>query len=58
VKSVTRNYAEKSINNTLDFVSNSPDMGFLEKFYATTLDSLQEQKNDVGSERPCSNLIS
>lgn len=48
VKNVTRNYAEKSINNILDHVSNSQDMGFLEKFYATTLESLQEQKNDVG----------
>lgn len=43
---VTKNYSEKSINNILDYVSSSPDMVFLEKFYSTTLTSLQEMKNE------------
>lgn len=51
VKVVTRNYAEKSINNTLDYVSGSTDMAFLERFYETTLESLQQQKNDVRLDR-------
>ncbi|KAJ3336517.1 COP9/signalosome complex subunit Csn2 [Gonapodya sp. JEL0774] len=45
-KTITRNYAEKSINNTLDFVSGSGDMDFLENFYSTTLVALEEAKND------------
>ena len=44
---VTRNYAEKSINNILDFISTSQDMEFLEAFYQKTLQSLLENKNDV-----------
>ncbi|KAI9143479.1 PCI domain-containing protein [Paraphysoderma sedebokerense] len=43
---VTKNYSEKSINNILDYVSSSLDMVFLEKFYSTTLTSLQEMKNE------------
>ncbi|KAJ3295368.1 COP9 signalosome complex subunit 2 [Borealophlyctis nickersoniae] len=43
---VTRNYSEKSINNILDYVSSSEEMAFLEKFYATTLATLEEQKNE------------
>ncbi|TPX34401.1 hypothetical protein SmJEL517_g02974 [Synchytrium microbalum] len=43
---ITRNYAEKSINNILDFVSASVDMVFLEQFYETTLETLAETKND------------
>ncbi|TPX43352.1 hypothetical protein SeMB42_g04758 [Synchytrium endobioticum] len=43
---ITRNYAEKSINNILDFVSASVDMSFLEQFYETTLITLAETKND------------
>ncbi|KAJ3341556.1 COP9 signalosome complex subunit 2, partial [Kappamyces sp. JEL0680] len=38
---VTRNTSEKSINSILDYVSAAQDMGFMEKFYSTTLDSLQ-----------------
>ncbi|KXS18650.1 MGC97656 protein-like protein [Gonapodya prolifera JEL478] len=45
-KTITKNYAEKSINNTLDFVSGSADMDFLENFYSTTLQALEEAKND------------
>ncbi|CAG8555173.1 12220_t:CDS:10 [Ambispora leptoticha] len=43
---VTRNYGEKSINNILDFISTSQDMGFMEEFYSTTLNALEEAKND------------
>jgi len=43
---VTRNYSEKSINNILDHVSSSTDMHFMEEFYATTLTSLEEAKNE------------
>lgn len=35
-----KNYLEKSISNTLDYVSSTQDMDFLEKFYQVTLDSL------------------
>ncbi len=44
---VTRNTSEKSINSILDYVSAAQDMSFMEKVYSTTLNSLQEQKNDV-----------
>jgi hypothetical protein len=44
---VSRNYSEKSINNILDFVSNSTDMKFLEEFYSVTLETLNDIKNDV-----------
>ena len=43
---MTRNYAEKSINNILDFVSVSPEMSFLEEFYSLTLNSLEETQNE------------
>lgn len=43
---VSRNYSEKSINNILDYSSNSDNMNFLEQFYSTTLKSLEETKND------------
>uniref|UniRef100_A0A1D1YX05 COP9 signalosome complex subunit 2 n=1 Tax=Anthurium amnicola TaxID=1678845 RepID=A0A1D1YX05_9ARAE len=43
---VTRNYSEKSINNILDFISSSQDMAFMEEFYSTTLNALEEAKNE------------
>lgn len=43
---VTRNYSEKSLNNILDYVSNSTDSTFMESFYETTLSNLAEAKND------------
>ncbi|KAI8324383.1 PCI-domain-containing protein [Martensiomyces pterosporus] len=43
---VTRNYAEKSINNMLDRVSNSADYNFTMKFYELTLATLKETNND------------
>ena len=43
---VTRNYSEKSINNILDYISSSRDMAFMEEFYATTLTSLEESRNE------------
>ncbi|KAI6180252.1 COP9 signalosome complex subunit 2 [Aphelenchoides besseyi] len=44
--SVTKNYAEKSINSILDYVSTSKQTGLLLKFYQITLDALQTAKND------------
>uniref|UniRef100_A0AC34Q405 PCI domain-containing protein n=1 Tax=Panagrolaimus sp. JU765 TaxID=591449 RepID=A0AC34Q405_9BILA len=46
VKVVTKNYAEKSINSILDFVSNLKQMSLLHKFYAVTLDCLKESHNE------------
>ncbi|KAI8812148.1 PCI domain-containing protein [Cladochytrium replicatum] len=43
---VSKNYSEKSINNILDLVSSSMDMSFLEDFYSTTLQVLEEAKNE------------
>lgn len=43
---VTRNYSEKSLNNILDYISNSKDTSFMEAFYSTTLSNLAEAKND------------
>ncbi|CAJ0753023.1 21965_t:CDS:10, partial [Entrophospora sp. SA101] len=43
---VTRNYSERSINNILDFISSSQDMTFMEEFYSTTLNALEEAKNE------------
>lgn len=43
---VTRNYSEKSLNNILDYISNSKDMTFMETFYSTTLSNLAEAKNE------------
>ena len=39
--SVTKNYAEKSINSILDHVSNSKQSELLQKFYEITLDALK-----------------
>ncbi|CAJ0842224.1 4836_t:CDS:10 [Entrophospora sp. SA101] len=44
---VTRNYSERSINNILDFISSSQDMTFMEEFYSTTLNALEEAKNEI-----------
>lgn len=38
---VTKNYAEKSINSILDYVSNSKQTGLLQQFYEITLDALK-----------------
>lgn len=38
---VVRNYAEKSINGILDYVSTSSSMDLLQEFYQTTLESLK-----------------
>lgn len=38
---VVRNYAEKSINGILDYVSTSISMDLLQEFYQTTLESLK-----------------
>lgn len=46
VKVVTKNYAEKSINSILDFVSNLKNMSLLHKFYDVTLECLKESHND------------
>lgn len=43
---VTRNYSEKSLNNILDYISNSKDTTFMESFYSTTLSNLADAKND------------
>eukprot|EP00184_Porphyridium_aerugineum_P002586 CAMPEP_0184708474 /NCGR_PEP_ID=MMETSP0313-20130426/37796_1 /TAXON_ID=2792 /ORGANISM="Porphyridium aerugineum, Strain SAG 1380-2" /LENGTH=437 /DNA_ID=CAMNT_0027170063 /DNA_START=84 /DNA_END=1397 /DNA_ORIENTATION=+ len=43
---VTRNYSEKSINSILEFVSSSQNMDVLEKLYETTLQALEESKNE------------
>jgi hypothetical protein len=44
---VTRNYSEKSINAILDTISAATDTAFLEAFYATTLQALEESQNEV-----------
>lgn len=38
---VTKNYAEKSINSILDYVSTSKQTGLLQKFYEITLEALK-----------------
>lgn len=43
---VTRNYSEKSLNNILDYISNSKDTTFMEEFYSTTMSNLADAKND------------
>jgi len=43
---VTKNYAEKSINSILDYVSNSRQTDLLQQFYEITLDALKGAKND------------
>eukprot|EP00898_Chlorokybus_atmophyticus_P001668 jgi/Chlat1/2501/Chrsp175S02371 len=43
---VTRNYSEKCINSVLDHVSTSNNMELLQDFYNTTLQALEEAKNE------------
>lgn len=43
---VTRNYSEKSINSILDYVSSSNRIDLLQEFYETTLEALQQARND------------
>jgi len=43
---VAKSYSEKSINNILDYASNSDSIEFLEQFYEITLNKLEETKND------------
>ncbi|KAG4094063.1 PCI-domain-containing protein [Neocallimastix lanati (nom. inval.)] len=43
---VSKSYGEKSINNILDYASNSDSIEFLEQFYEITLNKLKEVKND------------
>ncbi|CAD5208260.1 unnamed protein product [Bursaphelenchus xylophilus] len=43
---VTKNYAEKSINSILDYVSTSKKTELLQNFYQITLDALKDAKND------------
>ncbi|KAJ2642919.1 COP9 signalosome complex subunit 2, partial [Coemansia sp. RSA 1694] len=43
---LTRNYAEKSINNMLERVSAVADPEFTQRFHQLTLDVLKETKND------------
>jgi COP9 signalosome complex subunit 2 len=43
---VPKSYGEKSINNILDYASNSDSIEFLEQFYEITLKKLEETKND------------
>jgi COP9 signalosome complex subunit 2 len=43
---VTKNYAEKSINSILDFVSTSKQMSLLQQFYEITLEALKGSKNE------------
>ena len=44
---VPKSYSEKSINNILDYASNSDSIEFLEQFYEITLTKLEETNNDV-----------
>ncbi|KAH1194468.1 COP9 signalosome complex subunit 2 [Glycine max] len=45
---VTRNYSEKCINSIMDYVSGSAsqNFGLLQEFYQTTLQALEEAKNE------------
>jgi len=43
---VTKNYAEKSINSILDYVSNANESGLLQQFYHITLEALKGSKNE------------
>lgn len=43
---VTRNYSEKSLNSILDYVSTSQQSELLQWFYETTLEALQDARND------------
>ena len=44
---VTRNYSEKCINKILDVVSTSSSLELLQDFYETTLNALEEAKNEA-----------
>lgn len=44
--SVTRNESEKTINTIIDQVSTSLKQDLVEQFYETTLEALQEAKNN------------
>lgn len=48
---ITRNYAEKTINGILDYVGGGKggpvEVTILEKFYQATKDALQEARNEV-----------
>ena len=50
---VTRNYSEKCINSIMDYVSGSAsqNFGLLQEFYQTTLQALEEAKNEVNTFR-------
>jgi hypothetical protein len=52
---VTRNYSEKCINKILDFVSSSQNLELLQDFYQTTLQALEEAKNEVLEHFPSRN---
>lgn len=52
---VTRNYSEKCINKILDFVSSSQNLELLQEFYQTTLQALEEAKNEVRKNSLCLN---
>ena len=43
---VTKNQSEKVMTKIVDFVSGSPDMDFLERFYDTTLAALKSSQNE------------
>lgn len=43
---VTRNYSEKVLNSILDTIGTNENMAFLQEFYETTLQKLEETKND------------
>jgi len=43
---VTKNYAEKSINSILDYVSNANESVLLQQFYRITLEALKGSKNE------------
>lgn len=49
---VTRNYAEKTINGVLDYVGGGKggpvEVTVLERFYQATKDALREARNEVG----------
>jgi len=43
---VTKNQSEKAMTKIVDFVSGSPDMDFLQRFYDTTLSALKDSQNE------------
>lgn len=42
---MTKNYSEKVVTNLLELISTSKDRQFLEHFYSTTLEALEDAKN-------------